>query len=180
MPRAFEFRLEKLLDLRRLKEDLAQRDHAEAQRAVQEQNRAILGLLQEEDASKQEVRALKLKAPDVVQLRLQEGYLLSLERRLRKAYEVLHARAQVEAERRRVLTEARKGVRVLERFREKQLKLWRAGVDLEERRFLDDVTQQQIFREEPVRTSARESASGEPSAAPVAADSFGSVQGKAE
>ena len=67
---------------------------------------------------------------------------------MRKAYEVLHGRAQVEGERRRALTEARKGVRVLERFREKQLKLWRAGVDLEERRFLDDVAQQQVFREE--------------------------------
>lgn len=148
MPRAFEFRLEKLLELRRLKEDLAQRDLAEAQRALQEQNGVIRGLLQDEELSRQEIRALKMKALDVVQLRLQEGYLLSLERRLGKANEVLHEKAQVEGERRRVLTEARKGVRVLERFREKQLKLWRAGVDLEERRFLDDVSQQQIFREE--------------------------------
>jgi flagellar export protein FliJ len=151
MPKAFEFRLERLLEVRRLKEEAARRDHAAAQQALFDQGRVVQGLHREQEESKVAVRALKQERPDVVQLRLQEGYQLALERRLQKAYETLHERTLAEGEKRRVLVEARKGVRVLERFREKQLKLWRTEVDLEEGRFLDEVGLRAAAGDPPLR-----------------------------
>jgi flagellar export protein FliJ len=147
MPNAFRFRLEKLLELRRRREDLAQREFAEAQQAVQAAQRAVLGVLQEQDAARKAVQELKQGEVDLVRLRLQESYRTALERRLDREREVLQERGRVEAEKRRALVEMRKGVRVLERFREKKLKGWRAEADLEERRFLDEVAQRAAVRE---------------------------------
>jgi flagellar export protein FliJ len=147
MPNAFRFRLEKLLELRRLREDLALREFSEAQRAVQAAQRAVLGVLQEQDAARKAVQELKQGEVDLVRLRLQESYRTALERRLERERETLQERGRVEAEKRRALVEMRKGVRVLERFREKKLKAWRAEADLEERRFLDEVAQQAAVRE---------------------------------
>ena len=141
MPRPFKFRFEQVLGVRRLKEDLATRDLALAQRAVREQNQRIVRLLAEENEGKDAIRGLKKNSVNIVQLRLQEGYLAALERRIREAVERVHDLGKVEAVKRQALTEARKEVRVLEKYRERQLKAWQYGQDLAERKFLDEVTQ---------------------------------------
>ncbi len=143
MPRAFKFRLEKLLDLRRLREELARRDLALARKAVDGQNRLLAGLLGVEDEGKRALRSAKEKTIDMVRLRLLEGYLFSLERRIRREYDRLQELVLAELQKRRALTEALKGVRVLERYREKKVRAWRYEVDREERRFLDEVGQNQ-------------------------------------
>ena len=141
MPRSFKFRFEQVLGVRRLKEDLAKRDLALAQLAVREQNQRIVRLLAEEDEGKDAIRGLKKNSVNIVQLRLQEGYLAALERRIREAVERVQDLDQVEAGKRQALTEARKEVRVLEKYRGRQLKTWHYGKDLAERKFLDEVTQ---------------------------------------
>jgi flagellar export protein FliJ len=141
MPKAFKFRFEHVLDVRRLKEDLAKRDLAVAQQAVLAQQAGIARLVAEENEGKDALRGLRQNLVNIVRLRVQEGYLSSLERRIRASVERLQALGRVEAEKRRALTEARKEVRVLERYRERQLKTWQYGQDLGERKFLDEVTQ---------------------------------------
>jgi flagellar FliJ protein len=141
MTKAFEFRLEKLLELRRLREDVAQRELGEARKAVAEQNRVILAILNEEEAGKKALRELMKKTVNILQLRLQEGYLASLERRLRQEYGRLQELSKTEQEKRKALIEARKGVRVLERFRERQYREYRHELEAEERKFLDEVAQ---------------------------------------
>ena len=141
MAKAFKFRFEQVLEVRRLKEDLARRDLAVAQRAAREQNQQVARLLAEEAAGKEALRGLKRKSIDVLQLRLQEGYLLALERRIREAAAKLQELGRVEAERRAALVEARKAVKVLEKYRERQLKAWACEQDRAERKFLDEVAQ---------------------------------------
>lgn len=141
MTRAFTFRLQKLLDLRRLRQELAERELAVAQGAVREQNRLLAGLLGQEEAGKRDLRGMKEKTLDLGRLRLQEGYLLSLERRIRRESGKLQDLSRSELEKRRALVEARKGVRVLELYREKKVAAWKGEVDREERRFLDEVGQ---------------------------------------
>jgi flagellar export protein FliJ len=140
----FRFRLERLLELRRQTESAAERDWAAAQEAVRRRNDALLAVVREEAESKQEARELKRSSPDPVQLRLLEGYQLALERRRLRETAALQELSRTELERRRRLVEARKGVRVLERFRERQLGLWRARAEAEERRFLDEVAQRTV------------------------------------
>ncbi len=139
MAKAFDFRLEKLLEFRRRHEDAAQAEVAAANRAVAEKNQVILGLMTEEDAAKDEIRAAQEGAIDVERLRRAGDYAGSLERRLQREYLALQELVKAEMEKRNRLAEIHKGVRVLERFRERKLTLHKLELDREERRFLDEI-----------------------------------------
>jgi flagellar FliJ protein len=139
MAKSFQFRMEKVLDVRRLQEKSAQREFSAAQQAVAERNRIILELMNREDDARRELRTLQEGAVDVARLRMAGEFAASLERQLQKEYETLQAQVLVEMQRRQQLTEARKGVRVLEKLREKQARTHRQGLDREERNFLDEL-----------------------------------------
>ncbi len=141
MPKAFKFRLEKLLDLRRLKEDVARRDHALARKDVAEQGQKLARVTGEREAEIRTLRELKRRTLDIVRLRLQEGYVNSLERRALRDAERLRELERKEAVKRQELAEASKGVRVLERLRERQFRAWAYQAGQEEQRFLDEVAQ---------------------------------------
>ena len=139
MAKSFQFRLEKVLDVRRLQEKSAQREFAAAQQAVAERNRIILELMNREDEARREVRSLQEGAVDVARLRMAGEFAASLERQLQKEYEALQAQVLAEMQKRQQLTEARKGVRVMEKLRDKQARAHRQGLDREERNFLDEL-----------------------------------------
>jgi len=141
MAKAFDFRLEKLLELRRHKEEAAQREVAAANQAVAERNRLILGLMGDEDAAKDEIREAGKGTIDVDRLRRAGEYVATLERQLQREYLALQDLVKVEMEKRSRLAEVHKGVRVLERFRERKVQLHRLELDREERRFLDEIGQ---------------------------------------
>lgn len=141
MAKAFKFRFERVLEVRRLREEIARRDLAIAQQAVREQTRKIARLVAEEESGKNALRGLKQRAIDVLQLRLQEGYLVGMERRIREAAAELQGLGRAETERRNALVEARKAVKVLEKYRERKLRAYAGEQDLAERKFLDEVAQ---------------------------------------
>jgi flagellar protein FliJ len=141
MAKAFDFRLEKLLELRRRKEESAAREVAVANQAVAEKNRVILELMSDEDAAKDEMRGAQLGTVDVDRLQRAGEYFAILDRRLQREYLALQDLVKVEMEKRNLLSEAHKGVRVLERFRERKVQLHRLELDREERRFLDELGQ---------------------------------------
>jgi flagellar export protein FliJ len=134
----FRFRLERFLDIRRAKEELAQRDFARAAGAVREETRRLTALLAEEEESKRASRELRRGPLDLAALRLQEGYLSAVDRRVRESRERLLELGRAEAEKRRALVEAMKAVKVLERFRERKLAEWTRSADREERKLLDE------------------------------------------
>ena len=140
MARAFEFRLEKLLDVRRAKEEAAQRELAAARQAVEVRNAVILDLMNREDDAKSDLRVLQQGgAIDLERLRLSAEFVGAVERQLRREYEALQRLVQAEMEKREKLTQARKDVRVLERNREQKVRLHRQDLDLQERKFLDEL-----------------------------------------
>ena len=141
MAKAFQFRLEQLLGIRRQREELAQRDLASAQQAVAARNTSILFLMDQEEEAKNDLRAQQERGIEVGRLKLADDYLGSLGRLLRREQETLHDLVRVEIERRQQLIEARKGVKVLERFRETQLRRHLQEAGREERKFLDEIGQ---------------------------------------
>jgi flagellar FliJ protein len=141
MSKPFTFRFEQMLEIRRLKEDIAERDLGVVQKAVRAQSDHLFRLRAEEEDGKGTLRGLKQKTLNLVQLRLHEGYLASVERRIREASAKLWDLGQVELEKRRLLVEARKEVRVLEKYRDRRFQAWRQEEDREERRVLDEVAQ---------------------------------------
>lgn len=139
MTRPFAFRLERLLDVRRLREDLASRDLALARRAVEEQNGLVLGLRGEVESAKEARRGLQGRDEmDLLQLRLHQDYQASVERRVSHEVRRLEDLVRAEAERRRAFVEARKGVRVLERFRERRFREHERAELRREQRELDE------------------------------------------
>ena len=141
MAKAFQFRLEQLLGIRRQKVELAQRELAVAQEAVAARNQSILFLMDQEEQAKNDLRAQQERGIDVGRLKLADDYLTSLSRLLRREQETLHDLVRTEIERRHQVIEARKGVKVLERFRETKLRRHRQEANLEERKFLDEIGQ---------------------------------------
>src|SRR5436190_23255633 len=140
MAKAFEFRLEKLLDVRRAKEEAAQRELAAARQAVDVRNAVILDLMNREDDAKSDLRVLQQGgAIDLERLRLSAEFVGAVERQLRREYEALQRLVLAEMEKREKLTQARKDVRVLERNREQKVRLHRQDLDLQERKFLDEL-----------------------------------------
>src|SRR6185503_7377875 len=96
MAKSFAFRLEKVLDARRLHEKSAQREFAASQQAVAERNRIILDLMGREDDARRELRSLQEGVVDVPRLRMAGEFAASLERQLQKEYETLQAQVLVE------------------------------------------------------------------------------------
>jgi flagellar FliJ protein len=141
MAKAFTFRLERLLEVRRLREEIARRDWAVAQRELREQKRRVLELLVEEDQGRNAARLIKVKVLNLDQIRLHESYLSGLERRIQDARARFQELLKGEAEKRRLTVEARKRVRVLERFREKKRQAYLYEVGRQEQKFLDEVAQ---------------------------------------
>jgi len=140
MAKAFGFRLEKLLDVRRAKEEAAQRELASARQAVEVRNAVILDLMDREDDAKSDLRVLQQGgAIDLERLRMSAEFVAAVERQLRREYEALQRLVQAEMEKRETLTQARKDVRVLERHRDKELIVYRKDLDLQERKFLDEI-----------------------------------------
>src|SRR5262245_1458719 len=140
MAKTFQFRLEKLLDLRRTKEDVAQRELAAARQAVEMRNRETLDLMDREEQAKADLREVQQAgALHVDRLRLATEFLGALERQLRREYETLQELVKTEIGARERLAQAKKDVRVLEKQREKELSRHRQGVDREDRRFLDEI-----------------------------------------
>jgi flagellar export protein FliJ len=135
---AFRFRLERFLEIRRAKEDVAQRDFARAAGAVAEETRRLEALLAEEEECGRAWRVPARGPLDLAALRLREDCLSAVDVRVRASRERLLELGRVEAEKRRALVEAMKAVKVLERFRERKLAEWTRALDREERKVLDE------------------------------------------
>jgi flagellar export protein FliJ len=141
MATIFRFRLERLLGLRRARAEEAGRDLARAQQEARLQNEAMVRLLREEEEGKEALRALRLNALDLPRLRLHEGYLEFLARRIRVEHERLQERIQAEIGKRRALAAALRAVQVLERLRERRERTHRVEMERLERGLLDEAAQ---------------------------------------
>ncbi len=121
--------------------DATQRGLAEARLRVLDQNRKLLRMLAERDEGKASLREMRMKELDLGRLRLQQDYLESLERRIRGEFDLLQEMVRAEIGRRRALTEAARGVKVLDRLRDRRFQEWARGLDRQERKSLDEAAQ---------------------------------------
>src|SRR5262245_39343311 len=139
MAKVFAFRFEQLLELRRAKEDLAARELANGRQAVAECNHVSLDLMTREDEAKNDLRAMQERIVGIDLLQMASEHLAAMDRMLKREYVKLQSLMIVELEKQRLHTEARQRVRVLERLREKKELIHRQDLDLEERKFLDEI-----------------------------------------
>ena len=133
----FEFKLERVLGYRGVREDQKKRLLAEAQRAIATQREQIRIIEVEINKQMAELRARSVEnvdVKDVVARRLYTSYLQSAVVLANEALASL--RGQVEA-RRQELVQASKEKKVLERVREKRFREHVYEMDREEQNFID-------------------------------------------
>lgn len=148
MPRKFKFNLEPALSVRRIDEDKRKRAFGEATRRVDEQTLRIDGIEADQDAARAAFARTRTGTVDLTRLRLEEGWRVGLDRRLRRESAELVKRLQVREQRRGEFVEARQKVRVLERLREKRVAEYRRVLDREEQKTIDESASIQHRRRE--------------------------------
>jgi flagellar FliJ protein len=141
MAKVFRFRLDRVLDLRRLHEKMKKKELAQVRAAVTRQQNDILQLLIRLDQGKGVSRDLRKDKIDMTSLRMQEQHLNGLMRSIRVGHQSLQERALDERKIQAELAEASKKVRVLERLREKKKVEYMRELGREEQKFLDEVAQ---------------------------------------
>ena len=144
MAKKFRFRLDRVLDLRRLHEKMKQKELAEARAAVARRQNDILQLLIKLDQGKGVSRDLRKEKINMTSLRIQEQYLNGLMRGIQKSHLELQGQVIDEKKKQAELAEASKKVRVLERLRENKKAEYMMEVGREEQKFLDEVAQNMV------------------------------------
>lgn len=139
MTRPFTFRLQRLLEVRRLREEQAGQELARARGEVAAQNGRLLEAVRLGREEGEAVRPLCRGALDLGQLRLHETWRGALGRRLETEFGRLKELTRIETEKRDAFVKARRDVRVLERLRERQEGIHRLEADRRDQRFLDEV-----------------------------------------
>lgn len=137
----FAFRLERLLDVRRVREEIARREFAAARAASEAQAAKLAALREEEEGARERRRALRQATLDVARLGLEDQALAALARTIRREEARRDDLARELEARRGALDRAHRAVRVLERFREKQVRAGRAAAARREQKVLDEVAQ---------------------------------------
>ena len=146
MAKKFRFRLDRVLEIRKLHEEMKKKELAQARMAVTQQQNDILQLLIKLDQGKGVSRDLRKQAIDMTSLRLQEQYLNGLMRGIQSSHQTLQGFVVDEKKKQLELAEASKKVRVLERLKEKKKAEYMLDVSREEQKFLDEVAQNMMRR----------------------------------
>lgn len=117
---AFEFRLGRVLDVRRVEEQAQARLHEAARVAVAEQERRIEGLAAERVRAQQVRREITTAGVDVSGLAMAQSWINRLARELEEARSELRRRLERAAELLKCWVEAAREVRVLERLQDRR------------------------------------------------------------
>lgn len=135
----FRFRLQKLLEVRRLKEDALRQELARAQEALQREKAVLERLGAAHGATLEELRASVGGTLDVQWIAAYHRYLGFLAHRIEEQRAVVDRLAREEAAKREALIAARRARKVVEKLRERAYARNREEVAREGQAFLDEV-----------------------------------------
>ncbi|MCR4402726.1 MAG: flagellar export protein FliJ [Firmicutes bacterium] len=135
----FRFRLEKLLEVRRLRENALQQDLARAQEALRREKGVLETLGAARGATLEALRANVCGTLNVQDIAAYYRYLGFLAHRIEEQRAVVERAAREEAAKRDALIAARRRRKVVEKLRERAYARYREGILREEQAFLDEV-----------------------------------------
>ncbi len=141
MAKAFRFRLDRVLELRRLHAEMKKKELSQVRVELTRKQNAILQELIKLDQGKGVSRDLRKSNVDMTLLRMQEQYLNQLMRGVQRMHQGLQEDVLAEKQKLAELAEASKKVKVLERLREKKKAEYMLEMNREEQKFLDEVAQ---------------------------------------
>ncbi len=139
MPKKFDFRLQRVLDYRKMLEEQKKYEFIQAQREVILQETKLVDLYTQENEEKLYLSQLKKGLINPISIRLMESYLAGILKRISYEKEVLNQLKEEMFRKKTEFVEARKKTRLLERLKEKRFEEHKYELEREERRFLDEV-----------------------------------------
>lgn len=135
----FRFRLQRVLELREEHEQARARELASAQDAADAARREQDALAALRDSSRDELEAAHAETPRVGHLH-QLGFVLqSLDQRVERATETVHAADGVVDAAQRALVDAARDRQVLDRLKERHAEAWRAEEAQKDRLQMDEI-----------------------------------------
>ncbi|MGE5584717.1 MAG: flagellar export protein FliJ [Bacillota bacterium] len=137
--RRFRFRLQKLLEVRRLKEDTLRQELARTQEALRRGNDVLEKLGAMHGATLEELRASVAGTLDVEWIAACHRYLGFLAHRIEEQQAAVNRLAREEAAKREALVAARRARKVVEKLRERAYARYREEFARAEQAFLDEV-----------------------------------------
>lgn len=137
--RRFKFRLQKLLEVRQLREDALRQELARAQEAVRREKAVLEKLRAARGAALEGLRANVDGALDVQWIAAYHRYLEFLACRIEEQRAVVDRAVREEALKREALIAARRARKVVEKLRERAYARYREEVSRSEQAFLDEV-----------------------------------------
>jgi flagellar FliJ protein len=144
MPKRFTFRLEGVLEYRKLLEDTKKKQFLFAKRARLEQEQHLTNLLALEEIEKKKLRELGKNEVDMAKLRLQAGYIAHISRWINNSKQELQKLQKIEEERKQEMIEATRRLKVLERLKEYQYKRYMYELGRVEQKVLDEIGQNMV------------------------------------
>ncbi|MEW5917835.1 MAG: flagellar export protein FliJ [Gemmatimonadota bacterium] len=145
---AFRFPLQRLLDLRELREQALARELVEAQAVARAEREVRDVLAAATDAAKETIAQETAGAPTAGHLTALGQALDQLNRHLRVAESRAVAADAAAQEQQKALTSAAKERRVLGRLRDRRLDAYRGGEALKDQRTMDDVALTQFTQKQ--------------------------------
>ena len=145
----FKFRLETLKKQRKVAQDLAQREYAEAQKAVQDQLGHIQAMYESSDKTRMDNEQLQFQGGACAdRLRMNEEYIEGLKIKIQRARQKARELMQVAEEKLEILSEKRKDLKILEKLKENREAEHKKEYKKKEAKALDDITSMRIFHKE--------------------------------
>ncbi|MFZ5924105.1 MAG: flagellar export protein FliJ [Bacillota bacterium] len=143
----FEFRLQKLLEVRRLRENLRRQELAEARQALDRERSTLARLEEACEEVVQELRAGSEGALDVDRIAIYHRYLGLLTRHIEDQRAAVDRLAREEASKRAAVIAARRERMMVEKLKERAYARYREEVARMEQAFLDEVSTIRYARE---------------------------------
>jgi flagellar FliJ protein len=136
----FRFRLETVLRQRKIEQDLAQKDHAEAAAAVRDQLAKIKRLYSRiDDARLRAENIQKQGGTCLSDLQALEAFIVGQKQRIVKERQVARELMAVEEEKHDVLVECNKAFKILEKLKEKKKLEFKVEKNKKEVKRADDI-----------------------------------------
>lgn len=142
---SFQFRYQRILDVRELEEDQEQAEFVEIQNRLREEEQKLEDLKQELEEHFDKARAQRSGNPEAIQRH--RKYARRLNNRIAQQQSVVEEWEQKLEEQREELVEASQKRQVMERLKEQDFEEFQEDIREAEQTEQDDISNQQYFRE---------------------------------
>ena len=137
--KAFHFSLQRVLEVKKIKEELKKKDLAKAIKAEEHEWKVIFGLQKKERAAKEALRNKTNQIVNPAEMAMYHRYTQKVAEETLEQYDKIDDAKEEVKNKRDVLIEASKEKEAMQKLRAKRWEEYSSSIEKEERAFLDEI-----------------------------------------